>query len=59
MAAGALLPRLGAVLPLASSLTRADVLPGSLVAALLAGGAALGGVASALSLRRFLRRSGP
>jgi cell division transport system permease protein len=58
-AAGALLPRLAAALPLAGSLSRADVLPGSLVAALLAGGTALGGVASALSLRRFLRRAAP
>jgi cell division transport system permease protein len=58
-AAGALLPRIAAALPLAGSLSRADVLPGSLVAALLAGGTALGGVASALSLRRFLRRAAP
>ncbi len=58
-AAGGLLPRLAAALPLAASLSRADVLPGSLVVALLAGGTALGGVASALSLRRFLRGAAP
>jgi len=58
-AAGVLLPRLAAALPLAGSLSRADLLPGSLLAALVGGGSALGGVASALSLRRFLRRAGP
>jgi len=56
--AWALLPRLRAALPIAARITRADLLPGSLLAALLLGGTALGLVASALSLRRFLRRSG-
>jgi cell division transport system permease protein len=54
----ALLPRLREALPLAARLSRADVLPGSLLASLVAGGAALGLVASAISLRRFLRRPG-
>jgi cell division transport system permease protein len=53
-----LLPRLREALPIAARITRADLLPGSLLAALLLGGTALGLVASALSLRRFLRRSG-
>ena len=53
-----LLPRLREALPIAARIARADLLPGSLVAALLLGGTALGLVASALSLRRFLRRSG-
>jgi cell division transport system permease protein len=56
--AWALLPRLREALPIAARITRADLLPGSLLAALLLGGTALGLVASALSLRRFLRRSG-
>jgi cell division transport system permease protein len=53
-----LLPRLREALPIAARITRADLLPGSLLAALLLGGTALGLVASALSLRRCLRRSG-
>jgi cell division transport system permease protein len=53
-----LLPRVREVLPLAARLAPADVLPGSLLAAILAGGALLGLVASAISLRRFLRRPG-
>jgi cell division transport system permease protein len=57
--AAALVPRLAAALPVAAHLTRGDLLPGSLVAGLLAGGAGLGVAASALSLRRFLRRPGP
>jgi cell division transport system permease protein len=57
-AAWALVPRLAAALPLASHLARGDVLPGALVAALVAGGALLGMLASALSLRSFLRRPG-
>jgi cell division transport system permease protein len=56
-ASGALLPRLRAALPLAARIGREDVLPGALVAALLAGGVALGVAASLLSLRRFLRRA--
>jgi cell division transport system permease protein len=52
----ALLPRVRDALPLASGLTSADVLPGRLVLAMLAGGTMLGLVASAISLRRFLRR---
>lgn len=54
----ALVPRLHEALPIAARITRADLLPGSLLVALLLGGTALGLVASALSLRRFLRRSG-
>jgi len=54
--AWALLPRLHAALPLAERLTPADLLPGRLVVALLAGGTLLGLLASAISLRRFLRR---
>jgi cell division transport system permease protein len=54
----ALVPRLRESLPIAARVTRADLLPGSLLVALLLGGTALGLVASALSLRRFLRRSG-
>ncbi len=53
-----LLPRVREVLPLAARLTPADVLPGSLLAAILAGGALLGLLASAISLQRFLRRPG-
>ena len=56
--AWALLPRLREALPIAARITRADLLPGSLLAALLLGGTALGLLASALSLRRVLRRSG-
>jgi len=56
-ASAALLPRLRGALPLAAPLTRADVLPGGLLALLLAGGTALGVAASLLSLRRFLRRA--
>ena len=52
----ALLPRVREALPLAARLAPADVLPGRLVVAMLAGGAVLGLVASAISLRRFLRR---
>jgi cell division transport system permease protein len=55
-AAAALLPWLRAALPIASHLSRSDLLPGSLLAALLAGGASLGVASSALSLGRFLRR---
>ena len=51
-----LLPRLKAAVPLAERIARADVLPTSLLLGLLAGGAALGLVASSLSLLRFLRR---
>jgi cell division transport system permease protein len=57
-AAWALVPRLREALPIASRLTPADVLPGRLVLALLLGGTALGLLASALSLRRFLRGPG-
>jgi cell division transport system permease protein len=57
-AAWALLPRLREALPIAARVTRADLLPGSLLAALLLGGTALGLLASALSLRRFLGRTG-
>jgi cell division transport system permease protein len=57
-AAWALLPRLREALPIAAKVARADLLPGSLLAALLLGGTALGLLASALSLRRFLGRTG-
>jgi cell division transport system permease protein len=57
-AAEALLPRLQEALPIAARLARADLLPAPLLAWLVAGGAALGLVASALALRRFLRRPG-
>ncbi len=52
----ALAPRLRAAVALASRLTRADLLPTSLLVGLLAGGAALGLLASTLSVARFLRR---
>jgi cell division transport system permease protein len=54
----ALLPRAREALPLAARLAPADVLPGRLLAAILVGGALLGLLASAISLRRFLRRPG-
>ncbi len=54
----ALAPRLHAVAPLMAHLTRADVLPFSLLAGLWSGGAALGLVASAVAVRQFLRRMG-
>ncbi len=53
-----LLPRVREVLPLAARLAPADVLPASLLAAIVAGGALLGLLASAISLQRFLRRPG-
>lgn len=53
-----LLPRVREVLPLAARLAPADVLPGSLLASIVAGGALLGLLASAISLQRFLRRPG-
>lgn len=52
----ALLPWFRAAVPLATHLSRSDVLPNLLLLALLAGGSALGVLASALSLGRFLRR---
>ncbi len=52
----ALLPRLRSAVVLADRITRADLLPTSLLLGLLAGGAGLGLAASALSLGRFLRR---
>jgi cell division transport system permease protein len=54
----ALLPRIRSALPLAARLSPGDVVPGRLVAALLLSGAFLGMVASAIALRRFLRRPG-
>jgi cell division transport system permease protein len=48
-------PRLAAAIGVATPLARGDVLPGGLVLALLGGGAALGLVASALAVGRFLR----
>lgn len=53
-----LLPRVREALPLAARLVPADILPGRLLGALLLGGAVLGLVASAISLQRFLRRTG-
>jgi cell division transport system permease protein len=53
-----LLPRLRAALPLAAHLGFGDVLPARLVAVLLGSAALLGTVASAVALRRFLRRPG-
>ena len=53
-----LLPRVREALPLAARLVPADFLPGRLLGALLLGGAVLGLVASAISLQRFLRRTG-
>lgn len=52
----ALLPRVQGALPLAARLSPTDVLPARLVVAMLVGGAVLGLSASAISLRRFLRR---
>jgi cell division transport system permease protein len=52
-----LAPRLAAAVGLAAPLQRADVLPGSMVLTLLGGGAALGLVASALAVGRFLRKA--
>jgi len=58
LAAHALLaPRLAAAAGVVAPLGRADVLPASLVLALLGGGAALGLVASALAVGRFLRKT--
>ena len=54
----ALLPRIRAALPLTARLSPGDVVPGRLVVALLLGGALLGLIASAIALRRFLRRPG-
>jgi cell division transport system permease protein len=51
-----LAPRLAAAVGVAAPLGRADVLPGRLVLALLGAGAALGLVASALAVGRFLRK---
>ena len=53
-----LLPRVREAVPLAARLTPADILPGQLLLAIVVGGAALGLVASAISLQRFLRRPG-
>jgi len=52
----ALAPRLAAALPPQLPLGRADLLPGALLGALVAGGAAVGLLASGLALLRFLRR---
>jgi cell division transport system permease protein len=51
-----LAPRLAAAVGVAAPLLRVDVLPAGLVLALLGGGAALGLVASALAVGRFLRK---
>jgi cell division transport system permease protein len=53
-----LLDRLRAALPLAWHLSHGDVLPARLVLTLLGAGVLLGTVASAIALRRFLRRAG-
>ncbi len=52
----ALAPRLRAAVALAAGLTRKDLLPTPLLLGLLAGGALLGLLASALSVARFVRR---
>ncbi len=52
----ALLPRLRGAVALAARITRADLLPTPLLLWLMAGGAGLGLLASALSVVRFLRR---
>jgi cell division transport system permease protein len=57
-ATAVLLPKLRAAFPLVGSLGFADVLPARLVATLLLSAALLGTVASAIALRRFLRRPG-
>jgi len=54
--AGAILPRLSEALGLGTPILRAEILPASFLAALVAGGAALGIVASAVAVRRELRR---
>jgi cell division transport system permease protein len=56
LAYSALAPRLRAAVALASGLTRKDLLPMPLLLGLLAGGAVLGLLASALSVARFVRR---
>ncbi len=53
-----LLPRLRAALPLAERIGFGDVVSGRLAAGLLLCAVLLGTVASAIALRRFLRRSG-
>jgi cell division transport system permease protein len=53
----ALVPRLAATIPLAAGLGLGDTLPPPLVLALLAGGAAVGLLGSALSVTRVLRRA--
>jgi len=52
-----LAPRLAAAVGIAAPLLRVDVLPTPLVLSLLGGGAALGLVASALAVGRFLRKA--
>jgi len=52
----ALVPRLAAAVPLAAGLGLADTLPGGLLLALLAGGAGVGLLGSALAVLRALRR---
>ena len=52
----ALLPRLRGAVALAAHISRPDLLPTPLLLALVAGGAGLGFLASALSVVRFLRR---
>ncbi len=56
LAYAALAPRLQAAVALASGLTRRDLLPMPFLLGLLAGGAALGLLASALSVARFVRK---
>jgi cell division transport system permease protein len=50
-------PRLQAAVPLASALRLGDALPSSLLLGLVAGGAAVGLVGSAMAVFRTLRRS--
>jgi cell division transport system permease protein len=58
-AAGLALPRIGAALGLAMAIPRSDLFPPVLLVALVAGGGALGTIASALAVRRELRQRRP
>ncbi len=55
-AAWAVVPRLRSALPIAARLTPGDLVPPSLLGAIVAGGVLLGALSSALALGRFLRR---
>jgi cell division transport system permease protein len=58
-AAGLALPRLEAALGLAAPIARGDLVPFGLLGALVAGGGALGTLASALAVGRELRQQRP